>query len=344
MTTIARMSGRPGISVEEALAARAARSRRRRRPSRVPVPEAAGRVLAEDVRAGRDLPAADSSAMDGWAVRAADTPGVLRVAGESAAGLSGRASRSAPGAGDRDLDRRHACPRAPTRWRAARSCASEAATPSRVTEAVAAGPRRAPPRRDDPRRATLLLGAGHRVAPHEVGALGAMGRADGALRAAGRASRSSRPGPSWSPLGAPREPAAGPRLQPPRARRPGRGGRRRWWSPRPTVGDDLEATVAALAGAARRAGRRPAGRRRDQRGHLGGRPRPRAPGARAPRGGGGARAACARRRCTPTYLGRRGDQIVLGLPGNPASAAVAFHLLGRPLLGAAGATGGAGRR
>jgi molybdopterin molybdotransferase len=37
----------------------------------------------------------------------------------------------------------------------------------------------------------------------------------------------------------------------------------------------------------------------------------------------------------PTYLGRRGDQVVLGLPGNPASAAVAFHLLGRPLLGAA---------
>ncbi len=36
----------------------------------------------------------------------------------------------------------------------------------------------------------------------------------------------------------------------------------------------------------------------------------------------------------PTYVGRRGDQIVLGLPGNPASAAVAFHVLGRPLLGA----------
>src|SRR5437762_2433052 len=31
-------------------------------------------------------PAFDQSAMDGWAVRAAETPGRLRVAGESAAG------------------------------------------------------------------------------------------------------------------------------------------------------------------------------------------------------------------------------------------------------------------
>ena len=36
----------------------------------------------------------------------------------------------------------------------------------------------------------------------------------------------------------------------------------------------------------------------------------------------------------PTWLGARDGQVVLGLPGNPASAAVAFHLLGRPLLGA----------
>ena len=59
-------------------------------PQPVPVPETAGRVLAEDVHAGRDLPAHASSAMDGWAVRASDTPGVLRVAGESAAGLPSR--------------------------------------------------------------------------------------------------------------------------------------------------------------------------------------------------------------------------------------------------------------
>jgi molybdopterin molybdotransferase len=45
-----------------------------------------GRVLAEDVSAVRDQPPFPASAMDGWAVRAAETPGRLRIAGESAAG------------------------------------------------------------------------------------------------------------------------------------------------------------------------------------------------------------------------------------------------------------------
>jgi molybdopterin molybdotransferase len=52
----------------------------------VPVAEAAGRVLAEPGRAAGDLPPFDSSAMDGFAVRASDTPGALRVVGQSAAG------------------------------------------------------------------------------------------------------------------------------------------------------------------------------------------------------------------------------------------------------------------
>ena len=44
------------------------------------------RVLAAEARAVSDLPPFDSSAMDGYAVRAADTPGTLRVSGHSAAG------------------------------------------------------------------------------------------------------------------------------------------------------------------------------------------------------------------------------------------------------------------
>ncbi|HEY6961159.1 MAG TPA: gephyrin-like molybdotransferase Glp [Gaiellaceae bacterium] len=52
----------------------------------VPVAAAAGRFVAVDARATTDLPPFDSSAMDGFAVRAADTPGELRVVGESAAG------------------------------------------------------------------------------------------------------------------------------------------------------------------------------------------------------------------------------------------------------------------
>src|ERR671933_334628 len=52
----------------------------------VPLELAAGRVLAEDARAAVDLPPFPSSAMDGFAVRAADTPGRLHVVGRVAAG------------------------------------------------------------------------------------------------------------------------------------------------------------------------------------------------------------------------------------------------------------------
>jgi len=52
----------------------------------VPIARAAGRVVAELALAVTDLPPFDSSAMDGYAVRAADTPGHLTVVGHSAAG------------------------------------------------------------------------------------------------------------------------------------------------------------------------------------------------------------------------------------------------------------------
>jgi molybdopterin molybdotransferase len=52
----------------------------------VPLEQAYGRFLAAPLEAGLDLPPFTNSAMDGYAVRAADTPGPLRVAGESAAG------------------------------------------------------------------------------------------------------------------------------------------------------------------------------------------------------------------------------------------------------------------
>ena len=53
----------------------------------VPLAAAAGRVLAEDARAVVDLPPFPSSAMDGFAVRSADTPGRLPIVGRIAAGL-----------------------------------------------------------------------------------------------------------------------------------------------------------------------------------------------------------------------------------------------------------------
>jgi molybdopterin molybdotransferase len=53
---------------------------------RVPIGEGVGRVLADDMRAPAELPAFPSSAVDGFAVRAADAGASLRIVGESAAG------------------------------------------------------------------------------------------------------------------------------------------------------------------------------------------------------------------------------------------------------------------
>ena len=71
-------------------------------PESVALGDALGRVLAETLHAGRDLPGFDNSAMDGYAVRAVDIaaasallPVALPVVGESRAG--GRAPELAPG-------------------------------------------------------------------------------------------------------------------------------------------------------------------------------------------------------------------------------------------------------
>lgn len=55
-------------------------------PESVPLRAARGRTLREDVIASRAHPPFAASAMDGYALRAADTPGVLRVIGEAGAG------------------------------------------------------------------------------------------------------------------------------------------------------------------------------------------------------------------------------------------------------------------
>src|SRR5262245_43801886 len=56
----------------------------------VPIAAAAGRVAAAEARSAVDLPPFDRSAMDGFAVRAADVRGEpLRVLGDAAAGDAG---------------------------------------------------------------------------------------------------------------------------------------------------------------------------------------------------------------------------------------------------------------
>jgi molybdopterin molybdotransferase len=61
-------------------------------PTGLPVPEAAGRVLAEDAKAAVDLPPFPSSAMDGFALRGDDTPGRLPVVARIAAGAPATAT------------------------------------------------------------------------------------------------------------------------------------------------------------------------------------------------------------------------------------------------------------
>jgi len=73
------------ISVDEAVA-RVAAAFAPVDAQTVPIARAAGRVLAQDARARMTQPPAPVSAMDGYAVRAADTPGTLRLVGSSPAG------------------------------------------------------------------------------------------------------------------------------------------------------------------------------------------------------------------------------------------------------------------
>ena len=86
------MAELPGI--DEALALVLARARQLPLED-VAITGACGRVLGEDALARTDLPPFPSSAMDGYAVRAADTPGTLTVVGHAAAG---RPARRAVGA------------------------------------------------------------------------------------------------------------------------------------------------------------------------------------------------------------------------------------------------------
>jgi molybdopterin molybdotransferase len=88
----------PTISFDEALAKVLAAARRVKGEDRVPLREAAGRVLAESVVSAIDVPPLDNSSMDGYAVRCADVaaPGTtLVVAQRIAAGSVGH--QLAPG-------------------------------------------------------------------------------------------------------------------------------------------------------------------------------------------------------------------------------------------------------
>jgi molybdopterin molybdotransferase len=288
----------------------------------VPVVRAAGRVLGGDVTMRGDHPPFDNSAMDGWAVRAADTPGTLARVGESSAGSPwdgtvgpGQAVVISTGA-----EIPSGADAVVPRERVAVDGDSVTVPPAEPGAFV----RR---RASDARTGDVLLPAGTRVAPHHVAALAAAGWAEVPAAASPRVALLIS-GDEIVPVGAPLRPgqvwdvngqvlpaliaAAGAAVV-------GSG----------AVPDDAAATEAALAAALGSADLvvTSGGVSVGDHDHL--------------------RPALARlgveevfwgveiRPGHPLYLGRRGDVRVLCLPGNPVSAVVCFTMFGRPLLGCA---------
>jgi molybdopterin molybdotransferase len=296
----------------------------RTEPEEVPVAAAAGRRLAAAVAARADLPSEDASAMDGYAVRAGDAPGLLAVAGESAAGAPldgaigpGEAARISTGA--RLPDGADAVVR--------REDAAEEDGRVRVP-AVAAGAhvRR---RAEVIARGEVLLPAGAWVGAHEVVALGAAGHASVPCRRRPRVALLAT-GAELIPLGAP--PRAGAVWD---SSRVGLAAQAAAAGGRPvaslTVGDDADETLLALEALLDEGDDRP--ELLVTAGGVGGGRHDHVRAALGRLGVGELMRGVMADPCRPVWLGRRDDQVVLGLPGNPVSAAIGFQVVGRELLG-----------
>lgn len=135
--------------------------------------DADGRVLADDIAARRTQPPADLSAMDGWAVRAADTaplPATLTEIGESAAGHGFDGSIS-PGQTVRIFTGAPVPPGADAIL--IQENASQNGDQITVNESVEAG-RYIRPAGFDFREGETGLSAGHAVSPRDIGLLAAM--------------------------------------------------------------------------------------------------------------------------------------------------------------------------
>ena len=141
-------------------------------PEDVPLADAAGRVLAEDAHAAVDLPPFDSSAMDGFAVRAVDTPGRLTVVDHSAAG---RPAARALAAGEAIAISTGAVVPTGADAIVPVECSTSAGRTVEV-DAVAAGANRRP-QGGDVRAGAVVVLAGTRLGPPQIGALAAVGTA-----------------------------------------------------------------------------------------------------------------------------------------------------------------------
>ncbi|RME07804.1 MAG: molybdopterin molybdenumtransferase MoeA [Anaerolineae bacterium] len=183
---------------------------------RVPLTQAAGRVLAADVQAGFDLPLFDNSAMDGFAVRAADlstaspqSPVTLEVVADLPAGVNpevwlaaGQAARIMTGAPlpegadavvpveDTDFPARQVGVPAPEKIRVFRSL-----QPGDYVR----------PRGQDVKKGETVLTAPHRLRAQDLGVLAMLGQAEVEVFRAPKVGLMT-PGDELLPLDAPLEP------------------------------------------------------------------------------------------------------------------------------------------
>jgi molybdopterin molybdotransferase len=293
---------------------------------RVALREALGRYLAEDASTAEPVPGFDNSAMDGFAVRAADTcgagpdaPVALRLAGDSRAGHPAVAAL-APGEAIQ-ISTGAAIPPgadAVVRVEATRSEADRVL----VREEVASGRdvRRAG---EDIRPGRAVLRAGARIGPAELGVLASLGVAVVACRRRPRVcaltsgdeliepGEELRPGavrnsnaysiPALAQLAGAEVTVAGPAGDEPEATRA-------------AIEPALDFDVAVLCG----------GVSVGEHDHV--------KGALAELGVEERFWGVALKPGRPTWFGTRGGTLVFGLPGNPVSAMVTFMLFVRPAL------------
>lgn len=144
---------------------------------RVPLASAAGRILAEDLRAPADVPPFDNAAVDGWAIAHADltsdAPTRLPVSGRSTAGHPTGAALPR-GTAVRIFTGATVPPGTDT------VVMQEDAEDAGETVVIPAGAKRfANLRRagEDMRAGAIVLATGRRLGPAEIGAAAALGRA-----------------------------------------------------------------------------------------------------------------------------------------------------------------------
>ena len=139
--------------------------------------DAVGRVLAEDVRADADFPPFDRSAMDGYAVRAADVvsaPVVLAVAGQVRAGqVADQPLR--PGEAIQVMTGAPVPPDATAVQQVEKTRALEEGRMVEILETVAPGTHIAR-RGTEVRSGDVVLSRGHRVDPSAIAVLAAVGQ------------------------------------------------------------------------------------------------------------------------------------------------------------------------